>query len=492
VNLTTVQPSTSICRHAHDQLGNLFTEDMSQSGKKSRKEQFESPVILTAVGLALFYWVLESFLYFFYEPEVNFIQHLLGHDLFEVWTRLLVLCLFVIFGSHVQYTIDRRKRVERELDLTEQKYKSILENIEEGYFELDLAGNMVFFNRALLRLSGYSTLSLTGLNNRSYSDPETARRMFRLFNRIYRTGEPVLINDYPVYRRDGTRIVVELSASLMRNDAGEPVGFRGVVRDISERHRAEEEKKKLAESLQQVQKMEAIGTLASGIAHDFNNILMGMMENLHQVMSRIDPADPFYKQLNALKTYIEDGSGLTRQLLSFAKGGTSSADITDLNNLVGKTAMMFGRTKTTIRIHTVYTPELWPVRVDKGQIEQVLLNLYVNAWQAMPSGGELHIETKNVALGPDAIKPFELAPGEYACVSITDTGIGMSPMVIKRIFEPFYTTKGKGHGTGLGLATAYRIIENHKGGITVHSEPDRGATFTLYLPANRQGPSSDQ
>jgi len=193
---------------------------------------------------------------------------------------------------------------------------------------------------------------------------------------------------------------------------------------------------------------------------------------------------PHYKHLKGIENIIKGGADLTRQLLGFARGGKYEVKPTDMNDLVGKCSEMFSRTKKEIRICGKYQKDIWTVEVDQGQIEQVLLNLYVNAWQAMPGGGELYLETENVTLEADYVKAFHIEPGYYVKISVTDNGIGMDEATCRRIFEPFFTTKEVGKGTGLGLASAYGIIKNHKGIIHINSEKGNGTTFSIYLPAS--------
>jgi PAS domain S-box-containing protein len=455
-------------------------------GKLETETSLMESMVLTGVGLAAFYWICESFMYFFMAPEANFIHHLIGPDMFETWTRLLVLCIFVIFGSHVQHNINNRKRAYEILREQDEKYRTIIENIEEGLFEVDLSGNFTFFNYSVCKIIGYPTEELMGMNNRDYTNPENAKKMYRIMNEIYLTGEPSKVTELEVIRKDGATVSVEMNAYLMRNKEDEPVGFRGVVRDVSERLVAEREKRKLETQLQQAQKMEAIGNLAGGIAHDFNNILMGMQGNASIMLLNMDSDHPHYEKLKSIERYIENGAALTKQLLGFARGGKYVVIATDLNELIEKTTRMFGRTKKEIKIHTSQLKEIWPVEIDQSQIEQVLLNLFVNAWHAMPDGGDLHLMSENVIIEEDFKKPYKIEPGKYVRVSIIDTGVGMDKATQQRIFEPFFTTKGMGRGTGLGLASAYGIIKNHNGFIEVFSEPGQGATFNIYLPASEK------
>ena len=230
--------------------------------------------------------------------------------------------------------------------------------------------------------------------------------------------------------------------------------------------------------------MEAIGTLAGGIAHDFNNLLMGIQGRVSLILMHTDSDHPHYAHLTGIEDAVEKGADLAKQLLGLARGGKYEVRPTNLNDLVKSSSEMFGRTKKEIRIHKKYQQDLWVVEVDRGQIEQVLLNLYVNAWQAMPGGGDLYLETKNITLNKQYTKALDMEPGNYVELSVTDTGVGMDEATRKRVFEPFFTTREMGGGTGLGLASAYGIIKNHGGMITVDSEPAQGATFNIYLPGS--------
>ena len=251
---------------------------------------------------------------------------------------------------------------------------------------------------------------------------------------------------------------------------------------IKERKGVKEEKKKLEAQLLHAQKMETIGTLAGGIAHDFNNVLTGIQGYTSLMLTNIDEANPQFEYLKGIEEYVQRAADLTWQLLGFARGGKYEVKPTDLNALVKGQNRMFGRTKKEIAIRGKYEKDLWAAEVDQGQIEQVILNIYVNAWQAMPEGGYLYIQTENVTLDENDIRPFAVALRNYVKISVTDTGVGMVEVTRKRIFEPFFTTNEMGRGTGLGLATVYGIIENHGGFIDVYSEKGKGTTFHIYLP----------
>jgi PAS domain S-box-containing protein len=452
--------------------------------QKASKKTIVDSMVLSGIGLAGVYWICESFMYFFLEPEANFFQYLLGPDIFQIWTRVLVLCLFAIFGSHAQYTFSKRKADDDAWRKSEDKYRTILESIEEGYFETDLKGDLTFLSNPFCKILGYSHSQLIGMNTRQYTTPETAQKMDRITEQLLQSGMPENVTSYDVIRPDGNKALLELSFSILKDPDEEPIGFKGVLRDVSARKRTEEQKHKLETQLQQAQKMESIGTLAGGIAHDFNNILMGIQGNASLMLLKIDSEHPSYEKIKNIETYVQNGTTLTKQLLGFARRGKYLVKATDLNEIIDKSSALFARTKKEIQVHTTLYESIWTVEVDRGQIEQVLLNLYVNAWQAMLDGGDLYLSTENITLDRSYVKPYKVEPGRYVKVSLTDTGVGIDKETQKRIFEPFFTTKEMGRGTGLGLASVYGIIKSHGGYINVYSELDQGTTFTIYLPAS--------
>jgi len=247
------------------------------------------------------------------------------------------------------------------------------------------------------------------------------------------------------------------------------------VRDISNR-------KKTERKLIQSQKMEAVGTLAGGIAHDFNNMLAGIQGNVEIIRHRLDPQSPYRKRLDTISQIVERGAKLTGQLLGYARGGQTDVQEIEIPKLINDTLEMFGRAQRQIRIQTRIGPETPVVKGDPTQIEQVLLNLMINAVHAMPDGGQLFIETGATVLSKGESLVYEVVPGHYAMLSVRDTGLGMDRKTQKQIFDPFFTTKERDQGTGLGLASTYGIVKNHKGYIEVYSEPGVGSQFNILLP----------
>ncbi|MGA2519112.1 MAG: PAS domain S-box protein [Thermodesulfobacteriota bacterium] len=379
--------------------------------------------------------------------------------------------------------ITERKQAEEALRESEEKYRSILENIQDGYIEVDLAGNFTFVNGVVCRRLGYSREELIGMNNRQYTDETTAKKAYQLYNRVYRTGEPVRNFEEEVIRKDGTRWIYELSVSLIRNPEGKPIGFQGISRDITERKRAEKEMAALQEQLRESQKMEAIGRLAGGIAHDFNNLLTVIKGYSQLSLMELKEGDPLKGNIEEIQKGSQRAADLTRQLLAFSRRQVMEMKVLDLNTLLRDLDKMLRRIiGEDIELTTLLANDLGRVKIDPGQIEQVIMNLAVNAKDAMPSGGKLTIETANAVLDESyARNHADVKPGRYVMFSVSDTGVGMTPEVRERLFEPFFTTKQKGRGTGLGLSTVYGIVKQSGGNIWVYSEPGHGTTFKIYL-----------
>ncbi len=370
--------------------------------------------------------------------------------------------------------ITEQKRAELVLRESEVKFRTVTEQSPNMIF-INKKGRVVYCNRRCQEIMGYSAEEFYApdFNFFALIAPESIDRIRENFQK-HMTGQEVDPYEYTLLDRNGNRIEAIITTRLIPYE-GE-MSILGIVTDISET-------KRLQAQLLQAQKMEAIGTLAGGVAHDFNNLLMGIQGRTSLMQAEIDPAHPFYEHLEQIESCVRGAADLTKQLLGFARGGKYEIKPTDPNELVAENVRMFGRTKKEISIYQKYVDSPWTVEVDRSQISQVLLNIFVNAWQAMPNGGDLYIQTENVTLSEKAIPGEDMQPGRYVKVSITDTGIGMSAASLEKIFDPFYTTREKGRGTGLGLASAYGIIRNHNGWITAESEKGRGSTFTIFLPA---------
>jgi len=380
-----------------------------------------------------------------------------------------------------------KMEIERWLCESERKYRLLVSNIPGIVFTGYKDWSVDFIDNKIETLTGYAkedfnSRKLKWIDIVAKDDIEEIRRILTealKSNKIY-------IREYRIKSRKEEIIWIQQRGQIVCNNQGEVSYVSGVFFDISDRKQAEEEKKKLEARLQQVQKMEAIGTLAGGIANDFNNLLMSIHGNASLMLFDTDTIHPHHERLRNIELSVKRGADLTRQLLGLSVGRKYETKLTDLNEIMDKTSGMFGRTKREIKIHREYQKDIWTVEIDQGQIEQVLLNLYVNASQAMAGSGDLYLQSENVILDEAYVEPFNTEPGRYVKISVTDTGVGMDEATQKRIFEPFFTTKEMGRRPGLALASVYGIIKNHNGIINVYSEKGKGATFNIYLPASEK------
>jgi len=381
----------------------------------------------------------------------------------------------------------RGKELEKEAvehKPAKEELQTILNVVPVIIFQKNRDGKTIRTNQAFDNIVGLSKEEIIGKTTAELF-PEHGKDMMKDDQEVMELGKPKLdiIEHYD--SPEETRWARTGKAPL-KDKKGNVVGLIGYAADITEQKRAEEGKKKLQSQFQAAQRMESIGTLAGGIAHNFNNVLMGIQGNTSLILLGKTSDHPDYERLSNIEQGVLNGAELTKQLLGFAMGGRYEVLPTDLNELIKSQNRMFGRTKKEITIRGKYQDSPWTVEVDQGQINQVILNLYVNAWQAMPKGGDLYVQTENVTLDENYTKPFNVTPGRYVKISITDTGVGMDEETQRRIFEPFFTTKEMSTGTGLGLSSVYGIIKNHGGIINVYSEKGEGSTFTIYLPASEK------
>jgi len=382
--------------------------------------------------------------------------------------------------------ITARIKMEDELRESRERFKNMVANVPGIIFQWvihhDGSSNLTYVSESIAELGlDVQKLANNPLMVFTFFRKEDKKRLLSdIAEAVQSSGHlnwegPTTINDITRWHR--------CLASPRRQDNGDII-FDGLILDMTENKKAEQEKKELEEYLQQAQKLESIGTLAGGIAHDFNNLLMGIQGYASLMLMDTDPAHPHYRKLKSIEEMVISGANLTRQLLGYARRGRYEVKPANINEIVEKTITMFGRTRKEISLHQQYQKDVWSVEVDQGQIEQVLLNLYVNAWQAMPGGGDLYLDTQNIILHEDAAKLYGINCCRYVKIGITDTGVGMDEATRSRIFEPFFTTKEMGRGTGLGLASVYGIIKGHNGIIDVISEKGRGTAFNIYLPAS--------
>jgi PAS domain S-box-containing protein len=401
--------------------------------------------------------------------------------------------------KRVENALDQRRlRAERDifrkkLESSEERYRYLVEHSPDIIFTLGEKGEFLFVNDTVESLLGYESSSLQGKDFSIIVHGDDLEKV-RAFFEVARKGKPLsdCMEVRLCYRTSPANgvdcCIVELRASAMEEfsveKSGKIHGIYGVARDITERRRTEEEKKLLEAQLRQAQKMEAIGTLAGGIAHDFNNLLMAIQGNASLMLFDLDQRHEHFDRLRNIEKLVDSGSRLTAQLLGYARKGRYEVRPIDLNLLVKDACETFNRTKKEIRIIHHFDKNLASIEADGGQIEQVLMNLLVNAADAMRGGGKITIRTSNTTHEDMKGKLYNPKPGKYVLLAVSDTGVGMDEKTQERIFEPFFTTKEMGRGTGLGLASTYGIIKGHGGFIDVESQPGKGATFFIYLPAS--------
>ena len=363
------------------------------------------------------------------------------------------------------------RQLTKELISRNRHLETILESMTEGFLEV-YSGRVVYANAAAEQIVGKSMEKLL------YAyPPDLFEGRARAFI------ESLVSGDDPAATEENTTFDInDRNVSFKSFPVeGETETIIIILSDVTEQ-------KRLEERLQQAKKMEAIGTLAGGVAHDFNNLLMGIQGNISLMLLDVRETDPHFEEISSIERCVESAAKLTKQLLGFARGGKYVVRATSLNDLISKLTGMFQRTHKNIIFHESYQANLWPVEVDQGQIEQVIINIFLNACQAMPERGDIHVRTENVFLDDNTLKPNEIQPGRYLRISIVDTGVGMTEEIRQRIFEPFFTTKEVGSGSGMGLASAFGIVKNHGGFIECQSDPGQGSSFNVYLPASYFSP----
>ncbi|OPX35975.1 MAG: hypothetical protein B1H12_08140 [Desulfobacteraceae bacterium 4484_190.2] len=365
------------------------------------------------------------------------------------------------------------RAITKELLSSKNHLEAILRNMSEGILELTLEQKIIYANPAAISLVGIPEEKLLAscfIELFSRNDREGIKNLLEFRGQSLKNiteDSPVIINGK------------EVSLNLMSFKDEQRHSIIVIVSDVSERRRMQAQ-------LQEAQKMEAIGTLAGGIAHDFNNLLMGIQGNVSLMLLDVDSTHPHKQRLITIEKLIQGGSKLTKQILGYAREGKYEVRAIDLNQIVEETSETFGRAKKDITVHCDLAGDLLTVEADQGQVEQVLLSLYVNSWQAMPAGGDIFLKTMNTSAKDMKSKMYKPKQGNYVLFTITDTGMGMDKKTQERIFDPFFTTRGMGRGAGLGLASVYGIIKGHGGYIDVDSEKGSGTTFSIYLPASEK------
>ena len=367
----------------------------------------------------------------------------------------------------------KSKLTEGALHESEEKYRLLVDNANDAIFIIQ-DDIIKFANPFASVLSGFPEEALVGSPFSRLFPLEEKNLIFKRQRRLLKGEKITGPQSFRALDGSGNKLHVQVNSVLISWE--EKPAILNFMRDITRQ-------KELEVQLLQAQKMESLSTLAGGIAHDFNNLFMGIQGTASLILSATDYADKKYEKLKNIECYVERGSKLTEKLLGFARGGKYEVKTTDLNHLISKSSKSFNSGKKNLKIHRNLQKDIWKVKVDQGQMEQVLWHLYNNAWQAMSDGGTLCLETEKEILSEDFVKVFNVSPGNYVKIKITDIGVGMDKQTQKKIFEPFFTTRGMGKGRGLGLAAVYGIINNHGGIIQVASVEGEGTTFNIYLPA---------
>lgn len=357
----------------------------------------------------------------------------------------------------------------------EHEYRSLLEASPDPIVVYDLQGKASYANQTFVEKFGW-TLEECSDRKTGFVPEENLQETFEMLHKVKR-GENFSNVESQRVTKNGDKITVSISGAVYQDLKGSLQGNIITLRDMTQQ-------KKIEAQLQQAQKMEAVGALAGGIAHDFNNLLTAIQGHISIIQLKTELEPLLEKKFSRIEKIIARGANLTKQLLGFARGGKYQIEILDLNRVIDDSLELFARTHKELTIKTQLADKLKRVEADQGQIDQVLLNLYVNAWQAIDDNSKqptLTIETTNFDI--ESRNHLQLEPGSYIKIAISDNGCGMDKETQKRIFEPFFSTKQRGSGTGLGLSSVYGIIKNHGGTVTVYSEMKLGSTFNIFLPA---------
>lgn len=377
------------------------------------------------------------------------------------------------------------KRSETALRESEEKFRAVLTDIPALICRFLPDGTLTFVSSSYCSYFHKQSEELIGQNFFQFIPEKDQERVGKQFMSLNKEN-PIATYEHQIIAPDGTIRWQQWTEQAVLDEQGRVVEYQSLGRDITELKQAEEDQKRLEAQLRYAQKMEALGTLAGGIAHNFNNLLMGIEGNCSLALLDTEPNHPNYDRLTNIESLVKSGSNLTSKLLGYAREGKFEVKPFNLNHLVNETSDTFATTKKEIRVYRNFDPDLHGIRADQGQIEQVLWNLFVNAVDAMPGGGELFLKTMNTNHEDIKGKPYTPKPGNYVLLTVRDTGVGMDAKTMERVFDPFFTTKERATGTGLGLAAAYGIIKAHGGYIDVESQKGHGSMFSVYLPASKE------
>jgi PAS domain S-box-containing protein len=377
-----------------------------------------------------------------------------------------------------------RKRENQPVKAHEKKFRAIIETIEDGYYEVDLAGNFVFFNQPMCDILGYTREELAGMNNRDFMDGDNAKKVFKTFHQVYKTGKGRKAFDWELIRKNGSVCHVDTSVALLTDAQGDPIGFHGIARDVSEQ-------KNLEIRLQQSQKMEAIGTLAAGIAHDFNNILSAIFGYSQLAQNNLGNPERAKEQMDQVMKAAQRAADLVQQVLTFSRQAEYIKKPLRVYLLVKESLKLLRSSiPSTIDIKTQLDSRQM-VLADPAKMHQVVMHLCLNAYHAMKrQGGTLTVSlTDETVTCERHIKDRVIPTGDFLRLAVCDTGHGMDEATLEKAFDPYYSTRKTGESNGgLGLAIVQAIVDEHDGFLTVHSAPGRGTQVLIDFPvAYREG-----
>jgi PAS domain S-box-containing protein len=373
----------------------------------------------------------------------------------------------------VSHDVTERLQMMEALRRSEERYRTMLDEMEEAYYEVDLTGNFTFFSDALCRQLGYSREEIMGMSYRVYVPPENAKKVFEVYNTVYRTGEPRKLFTSSQIKKDGTLLYTEDSIFPMRDDEGKIIGFRGISRDITDRKQRDEERKQLEQKAQFASRLASVGELASGVAHEINNPLTAVIGYAHLLLERKDIPVDIKRDVEVINEGAQRVAGIIKKLLVFARQTKPERTYVDVNEIINTTLELraYSLQSSNIKVILQLDPDLPMTVADPGQLQQVFLNLIMNAEaevKLVHGGGKLAIKTEQI--------------GDNIRVSFKDNGLGIARENLERIFNPFFTTRKVGQGTGLGLSVCHGIVTEHKGKIWAESQLGKGATFTVEIP----------
>ena len=387
--------------------------------------------------------------------------------------------------------ITQRKRFDKALQSSEERYRSIIENIQEGYYEVDIAGTFTFCNESLCNILAYEKNEMIGVHFRNITRQTNVAKLYEVFNMVYREGAPAKVFDWEVIGKDGVAKTVEGSVSLMKDMEGHRIGFRGIARDVTEENR-------IKDRLQRAEKMETVGTLAGGVAHDLNNILSGIVSYPELLLLQLPQDSPMRKPLSTIQESGQRAVAVVQDLLTLARRAVVVTEPVNLNRIVSQ----FLDSPEYEKIREYHPGVRTEVRLGETSglnimgspthLSKTVMNLIYNAVEAMPQGGRIVVSTTHQYLDRPVAGYDHIQEGDYVTLSVSDTGTGISSDDMEKIFEPFYTKKKMGRsGTGLGMAVVWGTVKDHQGFIDVQSTEGTGTTFNLYFPVTRETPAAD-